>query len=264
MKKTIIAAAALVAMVSCNKSLIEVSQSDYGFIDFGLAADTEIIDTKAQETVAKEGSEYNVTLSGPGANWTKEYAAIQTADLTVSKGRYTIEAENYTADEAEAANDKYGDVRVVGQTTVDVVAGGTTPATVACTPVNAKVTVAFAEGFEEVFQGAEVLLIDAADERQLEMKPAELVKDENDVLTHGGTGYSVAYFNIEEGDLQWKISADINGVSKEFTSTFPVEAAKWNQITFSSGTNGKLTITITADKTINEVKDYDVEVDPLS
>lgn len=51
MKKTIIIAAALVAMTACNKNLIEVSSVDgFGYINLGVSADTELVVTKAENT----------------------------------------------------------------------------------------------------------------------------------------------------------------------------------------------------------------------
>ena len=264
MKKTIFAVAALIAMVSCNKTLIEVPMSDFGFIDFGISADTEMVVTKAEEAVPQSGSTYNVTLAGPGANWTKEHKDITAENLTVSKGTYTITAENYTPDEAEAAESGYGDVRVTGTTTVEVTPGGKAPATVKCLPANAKVTVAYGEGFTNVFTSPKITLNDVQDNRSLIMTPATATKDAEDKITHTGSDYSIAYFNVEDGELNWTIEATVNGTPKTYTSSFSVEAAKWNQITFSSGVNGTLTITITVDKDIKVVKDIPVEVDPLT
>ena len=50
MKKAFFLAAALVAMVGCNKTIIESPVSDYRYISLGVSADTEMVATKAIET----------------------------------------------------------------------------------------------------------------------------------------------------------------------------------------------------------------------
>ena len=87
MKKIMIAAAVLAALTACNKTLIEgpMPDSEYGYINFGLSSDIEIVDTKAATTVEKNNSTYNVYLKKDGAyQWSsnyKEYSEITEADL---------------------------------------------------------------------------------------------------------------------------------------------------------------------------------------
>ena len=56
MKKTIILAAALVAMTACNKSIIETSNpaDGYGFIELGITADTEMVVTKTGSVMSSD------------------------------------------------------------------------------------------------------------------------------------------------------------------------------------------------------------------
>ena len=105
-----IAAAVFAALTACNKTLIEspVADSEYGYINFGLSSDLEIVDTKASATVTKNNSTYNVYLKqGTTDKWTsgdknyKEYGDIAENDLKVPAGTYVIEAENYTETEAD-------------------------------------------------------------------------------------------------------------------------------------------------------------------
>ena len=272
MKKIMIAAAALVAMTACNKTLIEgpVADSEYGYINFGLSSDMEIVDTKA--TVDKEESTYNVYLKkGSAYQWSngginyKEYSAIDEADLTVPAATdYVIEAENYTETEAEAANNSYGDVRVKGTSGQFAVKAGETTngVTVHCTPVNAKVTVGFAEDFLSVFTDAQVTLIDGS--RQLVMTPATVTK-ENETYKHTtAETTSIAYFNVDNGVLSWSITARVGNIEKTYSKTFEVEANKWNMITFKAGKDGNILFSITADTGITDAKPITPEVDPLT
>lgn len=272
MKKIMIAAAALVAMTACNKTLIEgpVADSEYGYINFGLSSDMEIVDTKA--TVDKEGSTYNVYLKkGSAYQWSnyKEYSEIKEADLTVPAATdYVIEAENYTETEAEAVNNSYGAVRVKGASSPFAVKAGETTngVTVHCTPVNAKVTVGFAEDFLSVFTGAQVTLVDGS--RKLEMTPATVTKEvveTNETYKHTtAETTSIAYFNVDNGVLSWSITANVGGIEKKYSNTFDVEANKWNMITFKAGKDGNILFSITADTGITDAKPITPEVDPLT
>jgi hypothetical protein len=279
MKKIMIAAAALVAMTACNKTLIEspIADSEYGYINFGLSSDMEIVDTKAQTTVEKTNSTYNVYLKKDGVDqWIngeikyKEYSAITTADLKVAAATnaYVIEAENYTEAEAESVNNGYGAVRVKGASAAFTVKAGETTemVTVQCTPVNAKVTVGFAEDFLSVFTNAEVTLIDG--NRKLLMTPATVTKEvveTSETYTHTAVETtSVAYFNVDNGVLSWSIKATVGGSVKTYTNTFAVEANKWNMITFKAGKDGNIVFSITAETGITDPKPITPEVDPLN
>lgn len=274
MKKIMIAAAALVAMTACNKTLIEgpMPDSEYGYINFGLSSDIEIVDTKAATTVEKNNSTYNVYLKKDGVyQWSnnyKEYSEITEADLKVPAGAYVIEAENYTEAEAESANGGYGDVRVNGTSgDITVTAGATTQkVTVNCTPVNAKVTVGFADGFTTTFTSATVKLIDGT--RNLTMSNLATVQSsgEGNSVTYTHTtenNTSVAYFNVDNDTLSWSIEATVDNKSKVFNGTFTVQANKWNMITFKAGKNGNITFDISADTSISESVNINQEVDPL-
>ncbi|MGM9736346.1 MAG: DUF4493 domain-containing protein [Candidatus Cryptobacteroides sp.] len=259
MKKIFIFVAALAAMTACNKNVFSpaISEEDYGFISLGLDADTEIVTTKASTTVTKEESGYNVTLykhngSAFDAVWTKEYKDIQDSDLKVVAGTYKIYAENYTEAESLSANENYGAVRVTGSSEeFTVTAGGTSQANVACTPVNAKVSTAYAEGFTATFTNPSVSISDAS--RNLTMTPY-------DESTKTG---SIAYFSESTSSINYSLTATVNSVQKTWKGTSNITARKWNKITFSSTNKGSITITITADDEITDVATVSVDLDPL-
>ena len=90
MKKTIIMAAVLVAMVGCNKSIIEspVADSDYGYINLGVTAETEMVLTKGIITEADLAG-YKVNLLKDGMQldgWPKAYSSITDANWKVPAG----------------------------------------------------------------------------------------------------------------------------------------------------------------------------------
>ena len=253
MKKTIILAAALVAMTACNKSLIEnVTPADnYGFIDLGITADTEMVGTKTGTVMDKDAlASYNVTLKqGETVKWTKEYSAIEEVDLKQPAGTYTLYVENLTEAEAAPAGQK-GAVRVAGTAEVIVKAGIDNPVSVSCEAVNSRVTVAnnFTEG---VFTSTTLTITDGT--RALPM-------------AWGHTEDNGAYYSAGKS-ITWTL---VVGLSDGSTKTYrdpeatTTVAKKWTQINFSnSSTNGNIVVEIVVDGTISEKIEVSETIDPL-
>lgn len=252
MKKTIIIAAALVAMTACNKSIIEVSPAEeFGTINLGITADTEMVVTKAGTVMtADQLASYNVTLKqGETVKWTKEYSEITSDDLKKPAGSYTLYVENLTEEEAAPAEDK-GAVRVAGTKEFNVVAGAENTASVECEAVNSRVTVAntFTEG---VFESAEITITDGT--RALPM-------------SWGHTEDNGAYYSAGKS-ITWTLTVTLsNGTQKTYSdpeATVTV-ARKWTQINFSnSSTNGNIVVEIVVDGTISEKIEVSETIDPL-
>lgn len=259
MKKTFFAAAALVAMVSCNKTLIETPESEFGYIDLGISADTEMITTKAEQTVNQSGSKYLLTLIRTDVPETKfenkEYGLLNpSVDLKVAAGTYTFSAQNITT---TAAEDGYGALRLYGEhADLDVIAGGNTPASIKCIPANAMVTVDVAANFGDTFKEYSISLIDG--NRTLLI--TTLGHEDTD-----GKKVTKSFFNIEEGAIYWQVAAKVNSEEqvKYFKSPFTVAAGQHHKITLAPGTNGTISVTITADDALTSI-DVHATVDPLS
>jgi hypothetical protein len=248
MKKTIIIAAALAAMTACNKNLIEMAPAEeFGFISLGVTADTEMVVTKG-ETDPYAG--YNVTLKqGDDIKWSKEYSAIEDADLKQPAGTYTLYVENLTEAEAAPAEMK-GEVRVAGTADVTVQAGVSTPVTVNCYAINSRVTVAntFTEG---VFTSAVATVTDG--ERSFAMEWGHDVE-------------KGAYYAAGES-ISWTLKVTLaNGTQKTYSkqSATTTVAKKWTQINFTnSNTDGTITVSIVVDGTITETVKVSETIDPL-
>ena len=253
MKKTIIIAAALVAMTACNKSLIEVSpvENGYGYISLGVTTDSEMVVTKGEgETQTVDLSGYNVTLKqGETLKWSKEYSEITPDDLKQSAGTYTLYVENLTEEEAAPAEAK-GAVRVAGSADVIVKAGINNEVSVNCEAINSRVTVAnnFTEG---VFTAAELTITDG--ERALPM-------------SWGHTEENGAYYSAGK-TLTWTLNVTLsNGAKKTYSDpeATTTVAKNWTQINFSnSSTNGNILVEIIVDGTISEKIEVSETIDPL-
>ena len=252
MKKIIVFAAALAALVSCNKSVIvsSVEADEPGFISLGISTSDVMVETKGL-TANADLAGYNITLINKTTSqtWTKEYKdAVADADLwKVAPGTYTIKVENKSESEVYPNNTSAGEIRIAGQTDVTVTAGKTSPCTVNCQPVNAKVSFCATSQFFEVFSAASVSVTDGT--RTVDL---------------GSVGTSFgdeAFYN--PGDITWKLSAKIGETTKTYSGIVKLSAKQWSKVTFgTSSTNGGINITINVNGTMTE-DEVQAPVDPL-
>lgn len=255
MKKIFLFAAAAAALVSCNKNVFQGTGSEelYGSISLGVNAESEMLVTKAVMD-AEALASYNITLTKIGTEgyvWDhREYSEI--TDWKVPAGTYSLEVENYTIDEAAAANDGKGAVRVHGVTTENftVAAGQTTDVAVECTPQNSRLSFAADEAFNSVFSSATVSVTKP---RTVDFgTPAE---------THAAS--TSAYF--EHGEVSWTLTATtaLSGAEKSFNGKVALEQAKWSQVNFTTtNTDGAIKITVSVDGEITAVVPVNVTIDP--
>ena len=252
MKKIIIFAAALAALVSCNKSVIvsSVEADEPGFISLGISTSDVMVETKALAANTSLAG-YNITLINKSTSttvWTKEYADAQAESVwKVAPGTYTIKVENKTMDEVYPDNTSAGEVRIAGQTDdVTVTAGKTSTCTVNCQPVNAKVSFCAPSEFSSIFKS-----------------PTVSVKGGTRNVNLGAVGASQgtpAFF--EPGEITWNLSATVDGQSKGYSGKLTLVAKQWSKVTFNtSSTNGVINITIEVNGTMTEVP-VQTPVDP--
>ncbi len=258
MKKTIIAAAALVAMAGCNKTLIEspIADSDYGYINLGVSADTEMMVTKAGTAPAQEDlNKYNITISKDGSQiYSGEYSSIPDGGYKVTAGTYTVTAENLTIDEAYASdlNNGRGAMRVSGSNTVEVAAGQASTCPVECVPVNSKVSFVYTEQFANVFNMETARVTLEPDGRNLEME----------MSADGAEITDAAYFEPATS-IAWSLEAAAGSVAKNYTGSCKAVARKWTVVKFDAGENGVINVTITVNGDITEKEVVTETIDPL-
>lgn len=269
MKKTILFAAALVAMTACNKSVLTTSEAGYGWINLGVTADTEMVVTKADEgtydnyyvklTKVVGESETNVWEQEDvnefhDTDWALYSDVKDNADLwKVPAGNYKVYVKSHLDN---AAYDGKGEVRVAGSVSETVVAGVSNDVTVTCYPVNSKVSFAYTQDFDTVFDSPSVSVVDG--ERTVNMVGLQLSESIKDHTTA-----DVAYFAPKT--LTWKLTATVNDSEKNYSKTFTTEKAKWSQITFTTGsTDGQMSLIISVNGEITEVIPVSVVIDPIT
>lgn len=281
MKKTIMAAAVLVALTACNKSIIETSPAEagYGYINLGVTADTEMVVTKSS---APDLSGYNICLYKHEGQtktpyWTTDQGATEGfLDYSVAMngetkenlwkvpaGTYSIYAENKNISEIYSSATSLGEVRVSDEKQVTVFAGlPTETVNVNCTPKNTKVSFVYNSEFDAVFDVVSLNVTNSTEEnviRNLSMEPTLVSGELTDEIKN-----NLAYAFYESELLTWTLVAENTaGVSKRYSATLTPEVAKWSIVTFTTGDiEGTINVTITVDDSISVTQTVTAEIDP--
>ncbi len=261
MKKTfILAAAALMTMVGCNKELIEspIADSDYGYINFGISSEIDMTVTKAGTT--PQWNDYSVTLTKKGVSdpvWSKQFNAIDDADKKVPSGEYTVSIENVSATNAYSG---MGQIRIGAEDTQTVSIGATSTFDLDCVPLNSKISFVYTEAFANAFDEANAKVTLGSTGRNLVMSMEQAKSNTSEYTT-----LSQAYFEPATS-ISWTLNAtNAGGVAKTYSSNTDIVTVKgqWTIVKFDcDSTNGQLSfdITVSTDFVSSTI---DKNVDPL-
>ncbi len=216
MKKTLFILAALAAMVSCQKQLIERQLNGALSVNVDNSPVVEIV-TKAGETVSAD--DFNVFVSSSDASFNQTYIYKDMPSVVmVPVGSYTVSAENVT----EAASlSQRGQVRYYGEAGPKEIEASPTPVNFdfTCTMVNSAVSVVFGENIPKHFTGYKVTVYTVED-RQLDFDAANTTP---------------VYFN--PGELHYVFSGTFMNEDAPMTVSgtvkTPLEAAKHLHLTFN-------------------------------
>ena len=287
MKKTLLIAAAFVALASCNKTLIEtqVPESEYGYINLGITADTEmeVAATKADGTPTYKtaGDTYRVKLlnNSNTAVWSGNdvtdgwvsYSYLKSNAstlLAVPAGAYSIVAENIAETSIYNEDNKYGQMYVMGNSgSFAVIAGKSVDASVQCEIKNSKVIVKKGEGFETYFSDPTIQIIASISGKKetFDMhwfdSNTSSTNDNDEVYLPSGTS------------VVWKLTAvrkDTPTSTKRYTYTnegnvnITTEEGKCTVITLTPSTNGNgaINVTITTNEYYTDISN-NVVIDPI-
>ncbi len=273
MKKTLIAAAALVAMVGCNKTLIEsapVADSNYGYINLGVSADTEMVVTKADNTsedVKEIINDYNVTVTETVTSVSKNsvYNQITEDFWKVSSGKYEVTVENATIAETYAGENSKGSKRISGTGNVEVFPGLHSTCTVDCTVKNAQLSFLYTDNFAKVFTVADETKVNVSNVANSETGyPARAIAlamtekaDESTIAS------DAAFFEPEE--LTWSLTiATKDGNSKTYSSKVTAKESTSTQVLLNTGSvEGEIDITITVNGEFAATETITAVLDPV-
>lgn len=279
MKKAFFLAAALVAMVGCNKTIIEspvANEADYGYINFDVTADTEMVVTKGMtaddDLNAYRICLYKVEVSEETTNEIPYWAGKTLADNPVAEDGFITIAQARSEDNAELwkvpagsykifvenaiENNLYsskGSVYLSDEKPVTVYAG--LPATVelTCTPKNSKVSFIYTDEFETVFNTDNLSVSVKEDNRTVALTPTHVSEDVSSIKNY----LDAAYFHAGK-TLTWTMSVSTTADDAEpveYSSDFTTVEGKWTIVTFSTGTtDGTINVTVMVNGEITETE----------
>ena len=148
MKKTILTILTSLAVLSCQRVVIEDMQM--GTLSLKVNNKPLVqMQTKAEETVSTDN--FNVTVASPSYTRTFVYSDMPSM-LAVPADTYTVSAENVSEAESVSLPDTWGQKRFAGQTRGIVVsASKNSPVTVNCQMVNSAVSIVFDSSITDNF-----------------------------------------------------------------------------------------------------------------
>ncbi len=268
-----IAAAVLAALTACNKTLIEgpMTDSEYGYIDLGITADTEMIQTKAEITGdalnAYRIALYDLSASPKTAVWGAQNGATdgfityatamseQSKDLwkVVGGKSYEVYVENMD-DDGLYPDASVGFPHIYGNKSVTVSPGISTTCEVDCKPQNSKVTFACANDITTSFEIVNLVLDESG--RNITLTS----------LTGNHDNAQSVYFPASKS-VTWKFKVKPKGETTEkyYTSSVTTAAQTWTKVTFTTGeTKGQIKVQISVTDSFNQTVTSDFKLDPFS
>lgn len=295
MKKTIIAALALVAMAGCNKTLIEmpvVDDAGYGYLTLGITSNPDMVITKAGEGTEVTDTYYFTLLYSSTEtgtyNHVTDYTRVTKKTITdqdetedgiqikLQSGWYKL--QGMSAQYEEYTENAPGDKYLFGESdAVYLAAGGENHISVGCYVYNTAVSVETTSNFSSTFLNEKVTVSTKwgeNDEKTRSYVFCEVTGDiENTVAETGNAEIltfdpmvffpaydkSTADENTICAKLEIKIEANTaaSGTDRlEYTLNKESIRARWTQITLDAGTNGTIHVKISA------VDDLDIS-DPV-
>lgn len=231
----------VLSLISCTK---EATGDGFGYLDLSLLADVSIEDvTRTPETLPEaDYQDYVVMLYSDDGNllWEGTYeafAANQDNVQRVPAGTYTVYVESCTAEEAEEG---MGKPRLAGSQEFVITAGRTTTATVACTVINAKITLAYDddtvttdhenESKARVLYPAGLSISDSEGSRKISL-----------TLSASHDEVNAIYYNVgDDGkvSLTYTLVAGVyadNSIMR-YDVSFTAVKGKWNKVTMTTAT----------------------------
>ena len=230
----------LLSFVACTNEDEPALSNETGEICFSVM-DTTAVEITTKASLDFDVNKFKVSLShgdDPASTWI--YGDIAGTTITRSAGSgYLLTAENCTKAEAESANNGWGQARVYGEETFDIVANETKNVTVSCGLANSSVEVEFSDYITSTFNEYSITI--DPDGRNLTF----------DERNHG---FKTAYFNVDESQkLMYAVTLPY--FEKPYTGTFTLEPSKSHKLSVKKegdDTGTTVTLSITVDGTLLE------------
>lgn len=239
----------LLSFVACTNEENSLLSEETGEIRFSVVDTTEVeITTKA--SLNFDVDEFKVSLSrGDEPIFTnKRYGDIEGSTMNCSASPdYVLTVESCTEDEAESANQGWGQARATGKEEFAVAANESKTVTVNCGMANSSVSVDFSDYITSMFSEYSIKIYDATDDAT------------NRTFTFNETNYQfkTAYFNV--GESGRKLAFEIKLPNFENSYTGSDNDTEKTIITIEPSKNYKFSVKVEGEGTSTNVT-LDIEV----
>lgn len=245
----------LLSFAACSNEENPLLSEKTGEIRFSVVDTTEVeITTKA--SLNFDVNEFKVSLScGDEPIFTnKRYGDIEGSTMNCSASPdYVLTVESCTEDEAESANQGWGQARATGEEEFAVAANESKTVTVNCGMVNSSVSVEFSDYITSMFSNysIEIHATDAP----------------NRTFTFYEKNYQfkTAYFNVNESVRELTYTVTLPSPYKVYSGTLEIKPSKPYKLSVKvggEGTNTTATLEVTVDGTLLEVIPLPQKINP--
>lgn len=246
----------LLSFVACTNEENSLLSEETGEIRFSVVDTTEVeITTKASHSFNVD--EFKVSLSrGDESIFTNtRYGDIKGSTMTCSASSdYVLTVESCTEDEAESANQGWGQARTTGEEEFAVAANESKTVTVNCGMANSSVSVDFSDYITSMFSEYSIKIYDATTDDAT-----------NRTFTFNETNYQfkTAYFNVGESGRKLAFEIKLphfenpyigsdNNTEKKIITIEPSKNYKFSVKVEGEGTSTNVTLDIEVDGTLRD------------
>ena len=251
----IISLVGLLLFSACSDSDNPTLSNETGEISFSVVDTTEVNNlTRASLDVDVNEFKLSLTRGNYSVFSNKRYGdIIGTSFLCAARPDYSLTAESCTEEEAESANDGWGQFRVAGKQVFAVVANQSKTVTVNCGLSSSSVNVEFSDFVVSTFTNYSIELhaIDAYDRK----------------LTFDESNYSskTAYFNVGESGRELAYTVTLPALETPYSGILNLEPSKNYELSVkvqNEGTSETAILGITVDGALLEEKILTEKINP--
>ena len=233
----------LLSFAACTNEEEPALSNETGEIRFSVV-DTTAVEITTKASLDFDVNKFKVSLShgdDPASTWI--YGDIAGTTITRSAGSgYLLTAENCTEAEAESANNGWGQARVYGEETFDIVANETKNVTVSCGLANSSVEVEFSDYITSTFNEYSITI--DPDGRNL-------------TFNERNHAFKTAYFNVGESGRELEYAVTLPYFENPYTKKFILQPSKSHKLSVKidgDDANTTVTLGITVDgKLLDEI-----------
>ena len=225
---------AIAAVVGCTKS---------GDGKFTISIDPaieEVIDSQPLTKALTSEQIGTFTVAVKDTDIRGLYSSLSRKEFALPAGRYMATAENMTVEDAEAAEDGYGQARYFGSEPFTITAlKKTETVTISCSVANCAVSAVLDDAFKKVFDKISTT-VTVAEDASFSVRPLDILS---------GTAVNPAWYSAGKS-LSVRVSTKKLGATEQVSykaASFVSEAKKSYKLTISLSetTSGGLTIKLT-------------------